>query len=120
MLAIQRLELYGFKAFERFSLRFTGDAYLAGPNNAGKSTITAALRLAAQMVRIALRRGPAEYFVDRRERVLGYSFSNGQVGITDGNLQHEFRDLETRVVVGFAGGATLRAVWPAGEDSQQF
>jgi len=109
---IQRLELHRFKAFERFTLRLRGDAYLAGPNNAGKSTLTTALRISAQMVRIAMRRGPTETFEDGTEQVLGYSFSNAQVGLTDGNLRHEFRDLETRVVVGFPGGGSLRLSGP--------
>ncbi len=113
MHAIQRLDLHGFKAFERFTLQLKGDGYLAGPNNAGKSTLTAALRIAAQMVRIAMRRGPSESFMDGKEQVLGFSFTNAQVGVTDGNLRHEFRELEeARITVRFDAGATLRAVWP--------
>jgi predicted ATP-dependent endonuclease of OLD family len=112
MFSIQRLELHGFKAFERFTLRLKGDGYLAGPNNAGKSTLTSALRISAQMVRIATRRGPTDNFMDGTEQVLGYAFTNGQVGLTDGNLRHEFRDLDTRIVAGFDGQATLKAVWP--------
>jgi hypothetical protein len=33
MHAIQRLDLRGFKAFERFTIHLKGDGYLAGPNN---------------------------------------------------------------------------------------
>jgi predicted ATP-dependent endonuclease of OLD family len=73
MLSLRRVELHGFKGFERFKLRLKGDAYLAGPNNAGKSTLTMALRLAAQMLRIAIRRGPTENFMDGTEEVLGSS-----------------------------------------------
>jgi predicted ATPase len=115
MSSIQRLELHGFKAFERFTLRLKGDGYLAGPNNAGKSTLITALRISAQMVRMAMRRGPAETFMDGSEQVLGYSFTSGQVGLTDGNLRHEGREVDARIVAGFSGGATLRAIWPADE-----
>lgn len=87
MTVIQRLDLHAFKAFERFTLRLKDDAYLAGPNNAGKSTLTTALRMSAQMVRIAMRRGPTETFMDGTEQVLGYAFTNSQVGLTDGNLR---------------------------------
>lgn len=118
--SIQRLELHAFKAFERFTLRLKGDGYLVGPNNAGKSTLTTALRLSAQMVRIAKRRGPTDRLSDGSEQVLGYTFSNAQVGLTDGNLRHEFRDVDTRLVLGFDGGATLKAVWPVDGRSEPF
>jgi predicted ATPase len=120
MPGIQRLELHGFRAFERFTLRMKGDTYLAGPNNAGKSTLMAALRASAQMVRISMRRGPNESFADGDEQVLGYAFSSAQVGLSDGNLRHEFRDEETRLVVGFDGGAVLKAVWRAGPGDESF
>ena len=68
-------------AFERFRLDLRGDAYLAGPNNAGKSTLITAIRVAAQMLRIAVRRNPTETFRDGKEQVLGYSFTNLQVGL---------------------------------------
>jgi hypothetical protein len=111
------LELHGFRAFERFRLRLKGDAYLAGPNNAGKSTLIAALRASAQMIRIAMRRGPSETFTDGGAEVLGYSFSNAQVALQDENLRHEGRALEARIVLAVSGGGTLRAVWPL-EDSE--
>jgi hypothetical protein len=118
--SIRRLELHGFKGFERFTLRLKGDAYLAGPNNAGKSTLTMALRMAALMVRIAMRRGPTDSLMDGSEEVLGYTFNDAQVGLTDGNLRHEFRDIETRIVAGFDGGATVTAVWPKQRPDDQF
>jgi AAA15 family ATPase/GTPase len=55
---IQQVSLHNFKAFERFTLDLRGDAYLAGPNNAGKSTLIAAIRVAAGLLRIAMRRNP--------------------------------------------------------------
>jgi predicted ATP-dependent endonuclease of OLD family len=77
MHSIQRVELHGFRAFERFSLPLRGDSYLAGPNNAGKSTLIGALRVAAQMI-LALARqfsesevpGEMVRFLDRVEAAL--------------------------------------------------
>jgi len=46
---IAEIQLQNFKAFERFRARFTDDAFIVGPNNAGKSTLIAALRTAAHM-----------------------------------------------------------------------
>ncbi len=52
---LRRVELTNFKAFERFTVYLRGDVFLVGPNNAGKSTLIAALRAGANMLRIANR-----------------------------------------------------------------
>jgi len=117
---IQRLQLYGFKAFHRFRLDVGHDAYLAGPNNAGKTTLIAALRVAANMVRIAMRLNPTETFADGNQQVLGYSFASRQVGLVDENLRHEFREVETRLSLRFKTGATLTAVWPTDTQNDPF
>lgn len=109
---IQRLELHQFKAFERFTLYLPGSTYLAGPNNAGKSTIIDALRVSAYMLRIAQRQRPTDTFDDRGAQVLGFRFSADQVRLNEENLRHEFRDEEARISVGFAAQRTLTAVWP--------
>src|ERR1039458_1597960 len=44
---IKKLALRHFKGFERFEITFKHDNWLVGPNNAGKSTIIAALRTTA-------------------------------------------------------------------------
>jgi hypothetical protein len=107
-------------AFERFRLDLRGDAYLAGPNNAGKSTLIAAIRVTAQMLRIATRRNPPDVFQDGNEQVLGYPFADSQVDLDAPNLRHEFREVDTRVTVRFRGGGVLTAVWPEGSDDSFF
>jgi hypothetical protein len=119
-MVIQRVTLRNFKAFERFRLDVRGDALLAGPNNAGKSTLIQAIRTAAQMLRIAFRRNPNETFYDGRDQVLGYSFNSALLGLDTANLQHEFRDVETRMSLRFQGGSVLTAVWPADTDDSFF
>lgn len=109
---IQRVYVQGFKAFERFTLYLRGDTYLAGPNNAGKSTLIAALRVSAHLLRLAMRRNPTDTFYDGKEEVLGYAFSGSQADLEEANLRHEFRDLETRLSVRFQNGSILTAVWP--------
>jgi predicted ATPase len=112
-IAVNRVTLSDFKAFDRFTLHVRGDAFLAGPNNAGKSTLIAALRAAAQMLRTAMRRNPTETFMDRSQQVLGYAFRSANVALADENLRHEFRDdAETRLSVGFSNSAVITAVWP--------
>jgi predicted ATP-dependent endonuclease of OLD family len=53
---ITRLVVDNFKGFGRFSVAFSGDAYLVGPNNAGKSSLISALRFAAHMLPLSLTR----------------------------------------------------------------
>ena len=117
---IHRLELHNFKAFERFSVRFPGDTYLAGPNNAGKSTIISALRACAYMLRIAQRRRPTDVTDDGRNQVVGYFFDSAQVALSDENLPHEFREVESRLVLHFTGNRRLTAFWPADPDEDPF
>lgn len=117
---IQRVSLHNFKTFERFTLDLRGDAYLAGPNNAGKSTLIAAIRLAAALLRIATRRNPTDTFNDQSQQVLGYFLPERPGGFDEANLRHEFRDVETRLNVRFQGGGTVTAVWPIEGSSDPF
>jgi predicted ATP-dependent endonuclease of OLD family len=50
---LRRLDVANFKAFERFTVHLRGDSFLVGPNNAGKSTLIAALRAGTAMLRTA-------------------------------------------------------------------
>jgi predicted ATPase len=117
---LHRLEIHNFKAFERYTVYVRGSAYLAGPNNAGKSTIIAALRTCANMLRRARRQRPTDTFQDRGSEVLGFPFSSSQVDLVEENLRHEFRDVETRLVLRFTDRRVLTAVWPQGEAATAF
>lgn len=113
---IERLRLEQFKAFERFQVTFGPETYLVGPNNAGKSTLIAALRVAANMLRHAKRRQP-EYDAEDGDRpVPAYAFGPGQFQLVDENLRHEFRQLETRLELVFRSGSRLVAVWPSPDE----
>jgi ABC-type multidrug transport system ATPase subunit len=117
---LRRIELTNFKAFERFTVLLRGDAFLVGPNNAGKSTLIAALRAGANMLRIANRlRAMDSREVDLSIRQ-GHAFSAEQIGLVQENLRHEFHQVETRMRLVFDAGAELIAVWPAGDDSNGF
>ncbi len=114
---IERLELQSFKAFSRFTVTFGEQAFLVGPNSAGKSTVIAALRTAGQMLRYAQRR-QVDYDGNDGGRVVpAYSFSGGQFQLVEENLRHEFRDSETRLSVRYKGGSELTAVWPPGTEA---
>jgi predicted ATP-dependent endonuclease of OLD family len=109
---IQRVEVDHFKAFERFTLYLRGDALLAGPNNAGKSTLIAAIRTIAKMSRFAAQRNASENVVDKGYRAVAHAFPYGRFGLVEENLRHEFRDEEARITAFFRNGTRLTAVWP--------
>ena len=115
---IRALRLEHFKAFERFTVTFPEDAFLVGPNNAGKSTVIAALRSVASMARTAERLRPQTVRkVDLIER-RGHTFSGDSIGLVEENLRHEFHQVETRLTVDF-DDARIEASWPT-DDSGGF
>jgi recombinational DNA repair ATPase RecF len=78
---LRRLELFNFKAFDRFTLGFEGSSFIVGPNNAGKSTLIAAIRTCALMRRFAARRNPTEVMRYRDEEFYAYPVHSGQFAL---------------------------------------
>ena len=117
---LRRIELTNFKAFERFTVYLSGDSFLVGPNNAGKSTLIAALRAGANMLRIAKRlKANDSQEVDGTLR-WGHIFTAEQINLVQENLRHEFHQVETRMRLVFDGDAELIAVWQPGDDRGGF
>jgi hypothetical protein len=118
---IQKISLTNFKGFERFEVSFRAQNWLVGPNNAGKSTIIAAVRTAARMAALAKRLDPDYFPTDLGVEVPGHLFPSGRFGLVEENLRHEFRDVETRLIATFSSRARLTAVWPpASEDLEAY
>ncbi|MFF4468686.1 ATP-dependent endonuclease [Streptomyces sp. NPDC001599] len=116
---LKKLRLNHFKGFAEFEINFGQEVVLVGPNNAGKSTIISALRLAAEEVSFARRRNCRDRFdLDGNKWALGHQLSSGignPSGFVGENIRHEFRESETRLELTFSSGATLKSVWPVGE-----
>jgi hypothetical protein len=110
---LRELQLHNFKAFERFTLTVGDDAYLVGPNNAGKSTLVSAIRSVSRMLRIASARQPSTVRRDGQRQFRAFPLSGERVGLVEENLRHEFRPEESRLSARFDGGARVVAVWPA-------
>jgi hypothetical protein len=120
---LRSLRLVSFKGFERFTVAFQGDTFFAGPNNAGKSTLIAALRAVAYMQRIADRRRADSRRADIGAPVPAYAFRPEEVHLVDENLKYEFRENETtRLEARFTNGTALFAIWPGAgaEDVEPF
>lgn len=116
---LARVRLRNFKAFEDFTMTMTGDAFIVGPNNAGKSTLISAIRLGASLLRHATARAPSRGVSDTGVLGVGYPIPSDQSVFVEENLRHEFREAETRLELQFANGGQLVAIWPALEDRSE-
>ena len=113
---IQQLDLWNFKAFERFTMTLGASAFLVGPNNAGKSTLIAAARVAAGMLEHASRRKPTGYRRHGERGARTHSLRADQYGLVIENLRHQFRSGESAVSIGTDTDLILTGVWPAQDD----
>ena len=113
---IQQLDLWNFKAFERFTMTLGTNAFLVGPNNAGKSTLIAAARVAAGMLEHASRRRPTGHRPHEHRRVTTHSLRADQYGLVTENLRHQFRSGESAVSLRTDTDLILTGVWPSDDD----
>lgn len=115
---IQQLDLWNFKAFERFTMNLGASAFLVGPNNAGKSTLIAAARVAAGMLEQASRRRATGYRAHGERRPRTHSLRADQYGLVTENLRHQFRPEESAVSIRTNTDLILTGVWPAEDDPE--
>lgn len=113
---IQQLDLWKFKAFERFTMTLGSNAFLVGPNNAGKSTLIAAARVAAGMLEHASRKRPTGIRMHEKRRASTHSLRADQYGLVTENLRHQFRSGESAVSIRTDTDLILTGVWPSVDD----
>lgn len=92
------------------------NAFLVGPNNAGKSTLIAAARVAAGMLDHATRRQPTGRREHGPRRVATHRLRADQYGLVTENLRHQFRSGESAVSLRTDTDLVLTGVWPADDD----
>ena len=109
---LRQLRLIRFRSFADFSITFREGALLVGPNNAGKSTVLTALRLADFLVRYAHRRTPSGSIVDRDIRVMTYPIQLRDFPALRDSVRYEFGDAEARLELVWKSGVKLTVVWP--------
>ena len=113
---IKKLDLWNFKAFERFTMTLGANAFLVGPNNAGKSTLISAARVAAGMLEHATRKRPTGHRAHGHRRVTTHSLRADQYGLMTENLRHQFRSGESAVSLHTDTDLILTGVWPSDDD----
>jgi predicted ATP-dependent endonuclease of OLD family len=111
-ITIKELGVSNFKAFARFRVYLKGQTILVGPNNAGKSTVIEAARIAARLLKLARNRSPSLHRRDLDHGVQAYPIPGLTEIATIENLRHEFTPSEVRIDVKFSNRVQLHAVWP--------
>lgn len=109
---LKQLRLVKFRSFEDFTVTFGQGSYLVGPNNAGKSTLLTAVRLADSLIRHAHRRNPDRATLDLGLRQVSYPVNLREFPSLRESLRFEFGVDETRLELQWKSGAKLTAVWP--------
>lgn len=116
---LKRLELHNFKAFRKFTVTFSQHAFLVGPNNAGKSTVIAAVRTGAAAMRLARARRAEDGGIVEGVARRGHMVPGDRLGLVEENLRHEFHPGETRLVFHFSDDAKLEILWEPDEDDER-
>lgn len=109
---LRQIRFKNFRSFQQFTITFDDGAYLVGPNNAGKSTILTALRLANTLVRSAHSRRADVLRTDGNRDVVAYALSTAEFPSLMESIRHEFRNREARLELTWNSGSRLVAVWP--------
>jgi hypothetical protein len=117
---IDRLDLSNFRGFRTFSISFGRMAVLVGPNNAGKSSAIAALKAAAELVRIAAKQRATDHRDDRGERRFVIYFEPHQLELEKDNLRYQFADVDSRIEAKLSNGVALEVVWPRDPGDDDF
>lgn len=113
---IRQLDLWNYKAFERFTMTLGANAFLVGPNNAGKSTLIEAARVAAGMLEHASRRRTTGFREHGDRLARTHSLRADQYGLVTENLRHQFRPVESAVSIRTDTKLILTGVWPPDDD----
>lgn len=117
-MAILRAEFSRFRAFERLKIGLAPNAYIVGPNSAGKSTVLESIALAQQCLKRVGRQVPTLRVEHAGGYRRGYLLpSVGEEGADD-PVRHEFGSAEARVSLFWENGAAIHMVWPEEVDDE--
>ena len=109
---LKQLSLINFRTFTNFTVKFDSSNFLIGPNNAGKTTLLTALRIADMMLRHAMSRNSTHKIQDDEKWVSAYYTSLGDYQSVLESVHHNFESSEARLELSWSNGNKLIAVWP--------
>jgi energy-coupling factor transporter ATP-binding protein EcfA2 len=104
---IKRIELLGFKQFDRLTVSCRDTNIFVGPNNAGKSSVLDALRICSDVIRFARRRKPELASLDSKGVFASHKLDRSLVSIPLENVTRNYRDEPARLLITLDNGNTL-------------
>src|SRR4051812_358366 len=108
---ISNIEFQRFRGFERLRADLSPNAYIVGPNSAGKSTILEAIALAEHCLQRARRSAPTLRLVYHADVWKTYPLE-GDSGADDDPVRFDFGADEARVTIQWNEDARIHVVWP--------
>jgi energy-coupling factor transporter ATP-binding protein EcfA2 len=104
---IKTIRFENFKAFKDFAVHLQQVNVLVGPNNAGKSTILHAIRVAAAAIKFGRRRNPA-LTAAGGDSIWGYKIPASLIPISLANIHTDYQEIETAVTLTLENGNRMR------------
>lgn len=104
---ITRIDLINFKQFSKFHLSCKQRNVLVGPNNAGKSTCLDALRIVADILRVAKRLNPKRQSHDGDGVCATYQLSKSMISIPLESINRDYGDDPAQISVKLENGNEL-------------
>lgn len=100
-----------FKALRDYSVSFGPMTVLVGPNNSGKSTVIASLRVLVAALRTARARKPQRIQLGDRS-VVGYQIPEDEIPVSLVNVSSDYESREASVIFRFSNGNHLVLRFP--------
>lgn len=109
--ALTSIRFREFKALDDFSLSLDNMTVLVGPNNSGKSTVIASLRILSAALRTARAKNPSRLLLPGRD-VVGYQIPEDSISVSLENVHTNYLDHEALVSFRFSNRNELLLVFP--------
>ena len=98
------------------SIELAPNAYIVGPNSAGKSTVIESIALAEECVQRARRQSPTMRVDHRGIPRRAYLLPRADDDEAEDPVRHEFGQAEASVSIQWEDGPTIHMVWPEDAD----
>lgn len=115
---ITSVRLENFKGFRKYQVQLRNPSILVGPNNAGKSTLISAIRVAAHALQVARSTAAPPGHLHERAPSGAYPLRLDRGFLETRNLRHEYNQVDTQIIVAFKGRSSLKIVWPMDENDR--
>jgi energy-coupling factor transporter ATP-binding protein EcfA2 len=109
--ALTSIRFREFKALKDFSLALDDLTVLVGPNNSGKSTVIASLRVLSAALRTARAKNPTRLRLPGRD-CIGYQIPEDSIPVSLENVHTDYLDREASVAFRFSNRNQLSLVFP--------